>query len=46
MHKAIFFFVLALSFWFVGSRAEKIWNVGTASKTGDPSISEEVLEEE
>jgi hypothetical protein len=27
-HKAIFFAILALSFWFLGSRAEKIWNLG------------------
>lgn len=27
-HKAIFFAVLALSFWALGTRAEKIWNVG------------------
>ena len=26
-HKAIFFLILAVSFWFIGSRAEKIWNL-------------------
>ena len=26
-HKAVFFMILAASFWFVGSRAEKIWNL-------------------
>jgi len=26
-HKAIFFAVLAISFWYLGSRAEKIWNL-------------------
>lgn len=26
-HKALFFCVLATSFWFIGRRAEKIWNV-------------------
>lgn len=26
-HKAIFFAMLAISFWYLGSRAEKIWNV-------------------
>ncbi|MCX2486324.1 DUF2157 domain-containing protein [Pedobacter sp. MR2016-24] len=26
-HKALFFCVLAASFWFIGRRAEKIWNV-------------------
>jgi len=28
MHKALFFAVLALSFWYVGSRAEAIWHFG------------------
>ncbi len=28
IHKAIFFGVLAISFWYLGSRAEKIWNRG------------------
>lgn len=28
MHKAIFFAILGASFWWVGSRAERIWNVG------------------
>jgi hypothetical protein len=27
LHKAIFFALLAISFWFIGSRAEKIWNI-------------------
>jgi len=26
-HKALFFCVLAASFWFIGRRAEKIWNI-------------------
>ncbi|MBW6484101.1 MAG: DUF2157 domain-containing protein [Vicingaceae bacterium] len=26
-HKAIFFIILAISFWFIGQRAEKIWNL-------------------
>jgi len=26
-HKALFFCVLAASFWFIGKRAEKIWNL-------------------
>lgn len=26
-HKAIFFSILAVSFWFIGQRAEKIWNL-------------------
>jgi hypothetical protein len=30
-HKAIFFGILAISFWFLGSRAEKIWNQGGLS---------------
>ncbi len=28
LHKAIFFGLLALSFWLLGSRAEKIWRLG------------------
>jgi hypothetical protein len=28
IHKAIFFALLAISFWFIGSRAEKIWRLG------------------
>lgn len=27
-HKAIFFALLAVSFWFIGTHAEKIWNLG------------------
>ena len=27
MHKALFFFIMAVSFWFIGTRAEKIWNL-------------------
>lgn len=27
MHKAIFFALLAVSFWYLGTRAEKIWNL-------------------
>jgi hypothetical protein len=26
-HKAVFFIILAVSFWFIGQRAEKIWNL-------------------
>jgi hypothetical protein len=32
IHKAIFFALLAVSFWYLGSRAEKIWNLGRLSK--------------
>ncbi len=31
-HKAIFFAILAVSFWYLGSRAEKIWNLGGLPK--------------
>jgi len=34
LHKAIFFLVLAISFFFVGSRAEKIWNMEFIRKPG------------
>jgi hypothetical protein len=27
MHKAVFFLLMAASFWFIGSHAEKIWNL-------------------
>lgn len=31
MHKAIFFSFLAASFWLIGSKAERIWNMGVGS---------------
>lgn len=31
-HKAIFFAILAVSFWYLGSRAEKIWYLGRSPK--------------
>jgi hypothetical protein len=31
-HKAIFFAILAVSFWCLGSQAEKIWNLGRLTK--------------
>ncbi|CAM4217259.1 hypothetical protein [Vibrio agarivorans] len=33
MHKALFFAILALSFWFFGSRAEKIYQVSLSSSS-------------
>ena len=33
-HKALFFCVLAASFWFIGRRAEKIWNLEFLKKQG------------
>jgi hypothetical protein len=32
LHKAIFFGILGISFWYLGSRAEKIWLLGEGSK--------------
>jgi hypothetical protein len=32
-HKAIFFSLLALSFWFLGNKAEKIWTFAETKKT-------------
>ncbi len=29
LHKAVFFALLAASFWYIGSKAETIWNLGT-----------------
>jgi predicted membrane protein len=31
IHKALFFAILAASFWLLGSRAEKIWNLSVAA---------------
>lgn len=31
-HKAIFFAILAVTFWYLGSRAEKIWNLSGLQK--------------
>lgn len=35
IHKAAFFAVLAVSFWYVGSRAEAIWHFGTRKQQSD-----------
>ena len=35
MHKAVFFALLAMSFWYLGSRTERIWSIGTAGKERD-----------
>ncbi len=32
MHKALFFAVLAASFWYLGSHAERLWNLARAEK--------------
>jgi hypothetical protein len=37
-HKTIFFLILAVSFWLLGTRAERIWNLEFLKKT--PSASE------
>lgn len=37
-HKAIFFAVLALSFWYVGRRAETIWHVGERKAQSNSSV--------
>ncbi len=46
MHKALFFFILAFSFWLVGSRAERIWNIGSGKSEVEPARLDEILEEE
>ena len=33
LHKSIFFGILAVSFWYLGSRAEKIWNIEKKART-------------
>jgi hypothetical protein len=35
LHKAIFFGILGISFWYLGSRAEKIWLLGEAPKSAN-----------
>lgn len=46
MHKAVFFFILAVSFWLIGTRAERIWNVGSGKKVLETALVDEILEEE
>ena len=46
MHKAVFFFILAMSFWLVGSRAERIWNIGSGKKTIETAAMDEIIEED
>ncbi len=43
IHKAIFFAILAVSFWYLGSRAEKIWNLGRLSKQHKTKESQSVI---
>ncbi|MCW8328512.1 hypothetical protein MD588_06800 [Photobacterium sp. SDRW27] len=34
-HKTIFFAILAVSFWLIGSQAEKLWQIGGKSQTAE-----------
>lgn len=34
LHKAIFFAILGIGFWYIGSKAEKIWYLGEKSSDG------------
>jgi hypothetical protein len=43
-HKAVFFAILALSFWFLGSKAEKIWQLGAVRKLSEPKHPDAVTE--
>jgi hypothetical protein len=36
LHKAIFFALLGLSFWYIGSKAETIWNLGKRKESRIP----------
>ena len=36
LHKAVFFALLAVSFWYIGSKAETIWNLGKGDGTHRP----------
>lgn len=42
-HKAIFFAILAISFWFIGHRAEKIWNLEFLKKEEPEEDKEEEM---
>jgi hypothetical protein len=44
LHKAIFFIILAVSFWFIGSKAEKIWNLEFIKKNENSNIKEDLKE--
>lgn len=33
LHKALFFALLAASFWYIGSKAETIWNLGKEDRS-------------
>ncbi|MDR0379759.1 MAG: DUF2157 domain-containing protein, partial [Candidatus Accumulibacter sp.] len=35
-HKAVFFLIIAASFWLIGSRAEKIWNLEFLKRNQSP----------
>lgn len=37
LHKALFFCLLGASFWYIGSRAETIWNLGTHKRPTLPT---------
>jgi len=37
LHKAVFFALLAASFWYIGSKAETIWNLGKENETQKPT---------
>jgi MFS family permease len=39
MHKAFLFSILAASFWYLGTKAEKIWQLGQKPSIGDPIAS-------
>lgn len=36
LHKAVFFALLGVSFWFIGSRAERIWTLGGRVPSTEP----------
>ena len=38
IHKAVFFAVLAVSFWYLGSRAETIWHFGLRGKQSNNGV--------
>lgn len=36
LHKTVFFGLQALSFWYIGSNAESIWNLGKGDEARTP----------
>lgn len=40
IHKAVFFTILALSFWYIGRKAESIWHIGQGGPQSNLAVAE------